>query len=196
MNGIGISGAKGVGKEQLAEGYSRETGFRFLHFSNREMFTAAYTSCSVHDRVANFRNALAHLESSYRFIDSRFIADMTPVDVMANLYSSLSWMDNIDSECRENIEAAWKDAVIICSTHLTVIMHLQPNEGCPIQEQINATSAGLIHTRLANEVTSTNLFTVRRAMIELPDRIRTLKQFVHGKMEESCNHQFTSEKPH
>lgn len=184
MMGIGISGVTSAGKNLLASSYAQETDHQLVMFNEEALFAKTRMRFKATGVVEEFQNVLALLESSYMDAPDRFITNMTPIDVMAELYSVYSWHTLPTEEVDAMINTAWAECCRICTRYLFVMMHLQSFEGDARQEQLNALTAGLIHTRLVNEI-KTSMFTVRRTMVDNESRLTALKHFVHGSVEQS-----------
>ena len=180
MMGVGISGVFGVSKEILAEQYAKETDHELVTFDSYSLFLPARTKVRLKSMIQEYNNILAQLESAYMQAPDRFVTDVTPLDVVAEMYSLFAWHTIPTEENDKDINEVWDYACRICSKHLMVLMHIQPFECGGRQEQVNALTVGLIHTRMVNEV-ETTMFTVRRGMTDIESRLVALKHFVHGK---------------
>ena len=135
--------------------------------------------------------ALVQLEFAYLSASSRFVTDTTPIDVMAELYSTFTWFNEPSEEIDGQIDELWAYARNICSKYLIVIMHIKPLKAGARREHLTALGAGLIHTRLVNEA-ATKLFTVNRNMVDLGKRLAALKSFVFNSYEEESPYKTTS----
>ena len=195
MKGVGISGVIGNGKQELAIAYAAETDHALLSFCEPHLFRRTRSRFTVKGVVGEYRNILAQLESSYMGASNRFVTDITPLDVMADMYSAFTWHSDTSKEVNNQVGEAWDDACRICSRYLSVLMHIQPLIGSARQEHINALGAGLIHTRLVNSV-DTKMFTIRRNMIELDHRMMALKNFVFEQYVEETPYTNTSSLHH
>ena len=184
MMGIGISGVTGTGKSLLASTYAEQTDYQLVMLKTEALFLKPRMRFKNTSVVEEFKNILALLESSYMDAPSRFITNVTPLDIMAELYSVYSWHTLPTEEVDEMIHAAWAECCRISTKYLGIIMHIQPFECGARQEQLNALTVGLIHTRLVIDI-ETNMFTVRRSMVDNGDRLTALKHFVHNNMQES-----------
>lgn len=180
MMGVGISGVPGTGKDLLASSYSNRTEHVLLSFSVEELFHPTRSKIEPKSVIKAYHDILSQLESVYLGAGMRFVTDMTPIDVMAEMYSTFTWYSAPTEEADKDIAAAWEYACYICSKYLGVIMHIQPDKCGARMEQLNALTSGLIHTRLVNEVDS-SMFTVRRGLVDLETRLEALMNFVHAK---------------
>ena len=183
MRGVGISGVTGTGKLELAKAYTIETNYVLVPFANVELLNTPHTKFTTAGVLHEYKVILAQLELAYGIAPKNFVANMTPLDAMTELYSLLTWFNDPNEEESGEIKAMWADACRICSKYLSVIMYLQPLHGSARMEHISALGAGLIHTRLVNE-SETKMFTVNRNLVELDKRLTALKSFVFDRYEE------------
>jgi len=183
MRGIGISGVSGTGKRELAIAYAAETDHVLIPFCRAELLSSTRIKFTTAGVIAEYGIVLAQLELAYATAPKRFVTDLTPLDVMTELYSIYAWFNEPSEESSKKIKALWAESCRICSKYLSVIMYIQPLNSQAREEHINALGAGLIHTRLANEV-ETKMFTIRRNMVDLNKRITALKNFVFDRYEE------------
>lgn len=194
MNGIGISGSDGVGKEKLAAIYAEEAGYDLLSFDSERIFEKTRKRFTLNGQLDEYGIILSRLESSYMNAKGRFITDLTPIDVVAMMYSLFAWHQGVTLENEKKVDVAWKYAAKICSQYLNVIMHIQPNSGTARQENLNAISTGLIHTRLVYEV-NTSMFTLVRGLNQ-SKQLHTLKEFIHTGWSEETPYNILSSSHH
>ncbi len=191
MMGVGLSGSASSGKEILALTYAKETDHKLVAFDRESLFLPTRTKLTIKGVAKEYINVLSHLESAYMEAPSRFITDMTPIDVMAELYSLFAWYSVPSEDDDKMINQAWDYCCGLCTKYLSVIMHVQPCICNGREEQLNALTAGLIHTRLVNQIKST-MFTIRRNMVENDKRLNALKHFVHGNYIENSTYGISS----
>lgn len=180
MMGVGICGVSGTGKEELAMLYAADTGFDLLACDRDTLMFPSRIKITTKGVIESHMDILSLMESKYMEAGDRFVTDMTPVDIMAEMYSLFSWYSVPTEKEDVMISEVWDYACTICTKYLSVIMHIQPFECGARQEQLNSLTVGLIHTRLVNDIT-TDLFTVRRSMADNESRLNALKHFVYGK---------------
>jgi len=196
MRGVGISGVDCTGKSDLAVAYSKETDCSLLTFSIGDFLKMTRLRLTGDGVMKEYDIAMAQLESTYANAESKFVADMTPLDIMSELYSNYAWFNEPSEENEKRTEKLWEEACRICSRYLSVIMHIQPLRAGARNEHLSALGNGLIHTRLVNETTDTKMFTVRRDMVELDKRMIALKGFVFDIYEEESPYENTSSLKH
>lgn len=195
MRGVGISGVLGTGKRELADAFSCQTDFELLSFDNEDVLRRTRAKFTTAGVIDEYRNVLSQLESSYIHASNRFVTDMTPIDVMAELYSTFTWVNRPSDEANQQVNEAWDDACRICSKYLSVLMYIQPSGMGARQEHLNALGAGLIHTRLVNSI-DTKMFTIRRNLLDLDKRLAALKNFVFEQYVEESPYANTSSLHH
>ena len=178
--GVGICCVSGTGKEELAMSYAAETGFNLLACDRDTLMLPARIKLTTQNVIKAHMDILSLMESRYMEAGERFITDMTPVDIVAEMYSLFSWYSVPTEEEDVMIREVWDYACTICTKYLAIIMHIQPFKCGARQEQLNALTVGLIHTGFVNDIESC-LFTVRRAMTDNESRLNALKHFVYGK---------------
>ena len=195
MKGVGISGVSGTGKLELAKAFAIETGNVLLPFRSEDLLEGTRGRFTTAGVIEEYKAALDHLESVYRIAPKRFVTNITPVDVMAELYSTFAWFNEPSETASKRVEELWVDACRICSVHLSVIMHIKPLNAGARQTHLGALGAGLIHTRLVNE-TFTESFTINRNMVDLDARMAALKTFVFQQYEKASPYKTPSSLKH
>lgn len=183
MRGVGICGVTGTGKREIAEAYAAETDHVLVPFDSDRLLSNTRIKFTTAGVIQEYKVVLAQLELAYADAPKRFITNITPLDVMTELYSMFAWFNPPSEEASKEIREAWADACRICSKYLSVIMLTQPLNCDTREEHLNALCAGLIHTRLVNE-TATKFFTVPRTLVDLARRTEALKKFVFDRYEE------------
>lgn len=191
MKGVGIAGVSGTGKRELARAYAAETGHVLVPIDSGDLLSGTRTKFTTAGVIKGYMGALVQLEFAYLSASSRFVTDTTPIDVMAELYSTFTWFNEPSEEIDGQIDELWAYARNICSKYLIVIMHIKPLKAGARREHLTALGAGLIHTRLVNEA-ATKLFTVNRNMVDLGKRLAALKSFVFNSYEEESPYKTTS----
>ena len=175
MKGIGLSGVAGAGKRELGIVYAEESDFEKTMFSRENMLRGTRTKFTTTRTVKEYGNVLDSLEAIYSMAPTRFITDLTPVDIIAELYATFCWYKTPNKDVEKQVRYLLAEASRICSKYLSVVMHIQPAMGTnAIDEHLNALTAGLIHTRLVNEAAS-HFITIRRSMIEPKHRLLALR---------------------
>lgn len=177
MNNIGISGVTGVGKFDLAAAYASETDYSLITFDSRKILRRTRAKFTTTGIIEEYLNVLSQLESSYMHASKRFVTDMTPIDVLADMYSTFSWFNEPSEAANKKIDEVWAYSCKIMSQYLSVVMYVQPLSSTARKEHLSAIGAGLIHTRLVSEV-DTKMLTVNRKATELGPRMDALKSFV------------------
>lgn len=180
MMGVGICGVDGAGKGKLALAYAEDSGLDLLIWNREILLSQTRTKIKTKAIIMAYKDVLSMLESKYMEASERFITDMTPIDIMAEMYSLFSWYSMPKSEEDKIVNEVWEYSCFLCTRYLSVIMHIQPVHCSARQEQLNSLTVGLIYTRLINEAES-DLFTVSSSMIDTDARLEALKHFVYGK---------------
>jgi len=182
---IGICGVVGVGKKTLATAYANQTGAFLMSFDSKAIMCAARTSDSLSETIREYDRILSCLDRAYSCSPVKhFVTDLTPVDVLASLYSDIQWYDSGRGYDDDLAKLSVKVSTIT-DKYLAVVMQVQPQQGANVirQEQLNSIIAGLVHTRMVNEV-KTHMFMIPRKAVKISDRLHVLKSFIHKYWEE------------
>ena len=108
MMGVGLSGVSGVGKSLLASTYAQETDHQLLMFNQEILFSKTRLKFKGKGIIEEYVNILSLLESGYMSAPSRFITNVTPIDIMAELYSTFAWYAMPKENVEEDIDNAWQ----------------------------------------------------------------------------------------
>lgn len=194
--GIGIAGTAGAGKTMLATAYSEESGFDLVSFDHELTFRMARTKIRAAKVIEEYGKILKLLELEYRQVDGRFITNLTPIDVMTEMYSSFAW-HNVPSERHSlTVNFLWQDALRICRKYLTLLVYVQPPLGCAKQEHMNLLGAGLVHAMMVEDKKGPQVYSLRRNIVDNIVRTNTLKKFVFYKFVEDLPAESSSSSHH
>lgn len=180
MKGIAISGVTGTGKSLLASTFAEQTDHQLVMLNSEVLFEQTRLRFKTISVIEQYKHILSVLESAYMDAPDRFVTNFTPVDVMAEMYSTFAWHSLPTKEVNDMVEQVYAYGCEILSRYFIIVMHLQPLAPDARKEQLNAIAAGLIHMRLIYDCPVLGMFSVRRTLIENKARLSALKHFVHG----------------
>ncbi len=135
--GIGISGAHRVGKSTLAKAAAEKLGMQFCETRCSEVFAKPLGGVLYKpsddlpflDRVAMQVRMMHHLLDRYKDMTGPFIADRTPVDVIAYMFAEVRG-SSVPPDQREPVVEALNElamhAIGICDQFMLGVIHLQP----------------------------------------------------------------------
>jgi hypothetical protein len=195
--GLGISGAHRVGKSTLAKAAAEKMGIQFCETRCSEVFNQEFDgvrykpsdgAIPFHHRILIQAAMLEHLSKRYAAMTGPFIADRTPVDVIAYLFCEVGG-STIPRALREEYTNRMNDiavrAIGICENQLAGVVHLQPGidlvEGadkavaCPVYiRHLNMLVAALVNGWVGSHFYA---HTIPHGVLDLDRRVEHVGHF-------------------
>ena len=140
---IGLCGAHGTGKTELARTFSELSGMYLLQANVPRMTTdyCFYDHLFLHEEIMN------DLERKYRAAPTPFfVTDYTPIDVYGSLLSDVP-REGLAEPYQKAVDLLWKQALEICNSTFRLMFLLQPHDPAnadPYMEHLNAIMVGLM----------------------------------------------------
>lgn len=195
--GIGISGAHRVGKSTLAKAAAESLGMEFCETRCSEVFAQDVGGVFYKPsddipfpaRMVIQARMLEHISNRYAAMTGPFVADRTPVDVIAYLFGEVQG-STIPKPERERynrfLNSIAERAVQICDNQLVGIVHLQP--GIDLIEGVDKAVACPVYIRHLNMLVSAIMngwagqffaaYTMPHAALDIKERVEHVDQFV------------------
>ena len=133
---LGIHGSHRTGKSTLATEYSLETGAPLLLVNSGDVFSRLSLDPSKHlsadERLSVQEAILDNAEDLYAGEKDYFIADRTPLDMLAYALLDLSAADNISELQQKRFERYQKRCIDVTNRYFSLLFLIQP--GIPMRD--------------------------------------------------------------